>query len=756
MPMLQPPEGQSPFDGTVFTLTGGQTQFGAAIDSSQTDAFHVFGAGNTIYELHGNLLVAGGNGDDFGYPWDSATTITIGGSGVFDGITLDGGGNTLQGSVSGAVVSFAVSGYNGTAGGNTVNLTNTGGFSYLTLGGSNNSVQVQQGAATMLQIGGSGSQVALNGNATNAVTIGGGSSAVFIGGQDDDLFGYSSNVALTGDGNVVLGGDENFTIAGGANSNSILLGDGTNSVTLTGIQNIVVVGGGSNFINAGGSGAQVIIQGIDGGNQAAFVPEADDSPMVTAAPSDVVVLAGAGDVVTAAYENVSVLGANTTGGASVTFGNGNNNVSLGGAGGNIVTLGDGGNGVNVAGDNNQVTVGHGANGITFSGNANSLLVNDATGVGTDVVQLGLGTGDAVNLGLAGGSVTGWGPSGTSATVMQSGMRNVTVNLHGASGVVLLGDGNDSVTANGDDASILLGNGDDTVVSNGSQEIIVGGNGNDGVTANGNQLFVRLGNGNNTVTANGSGTNGSPPEQIILGNGNNTVTANGSGTGSAGGTQISAGSGSNTITANGNWAQISVGVPGASPPNGNLALSATGSNDTITVVASASSNDAMLLGSNATVSVTGGTLSASALTGSGDTFYLNGINAASVLSEGGNNNQTFLGSDSSALVHLGAAATGDAITVQGSGSHSYAGTVEVTGFAAGDQVDLQGLVGGITGLAFTGSGSALLSQVLANMTHNASGDTLSLKGGGAIRFDTPATAYMASSFLATGNTGPVHA
>ena len=756
MPMLQPPEGQSPFDGTVFTLTGGQTQFGAAIDSSQTDAFHVFGAGNTIYELHGNLLVAGGNGDDFGYPWDSATTITIGGSGVFDGITLDGGGNTLQGSVSGAVISFTVSGYNGTAGGNTVNLTNAGGFSYLTLGGSNNSVQVQQGAGTMLQIGGSGSQVALNGNATNAVATGGGSSTVFIGGGDDDQFGYASSVALTGDANTVSGGDENFAIAGGVNFNSIFLGDGTNSVTLSGIGNVVFVGGGNNFINAGGSGAEVFLQGIDGGSQAAFVAEADDTPAVTAAPNDVVVLAGAGDMVTGTYENVSVLGAGTTGGASITLGNGNNNVSLGGTGDNTVVLGNGGNGVNISGDGSRIMVGSGANGITLSGDANGLLVNDSTGAGTDIVQLGEGNGDQVSLGDAGGSVTGWGPLGTAATIFQSGTRSVTVNLHSEAGAVVLGDGSDSVTANGDTATIIVGNGNDIIYAAGVQDVILGGNGNDSVTASGNQLFLVLGNGNDTVVANGSGLNGSPPEQIILGNGNNTITADGSGTSSAGGTQISLGSGTNSVAVNGNWAQIAVGISGTSPPNGNLTLSATGTSDSITVNASASSSDTMLLGSNATVSVTDGTLTASALTGSGDAFYLNGINASSVLSEGGNNDRTFLGLDSSALIHLNSVASADVVTVQASGSHTYSGMVELTGFSVGDQVDLQGLVGGITGLAFSGSGAGLLSQVLANMTHDASGDTLSLKGGGAIRFDSPWTAYTAASFLASGNTGPVHA
>jgi hypothetical protein len=652
------------------------------------------------------------------------------------------------------VVSYTVAGYAGTAGGNTVNLTNTGGLSFLTLGGSNNSVQVLAGAGTVLGLGGSDNEVALNGNATNAVAIGGGSNIVVIGGGDDDAFGYTSSVALTGDANVVVGGDENFTIGGGVNTNSILLGDGNSSITLTGTQNIVAVGGGSNVIDAGGSGAQVLILGIDGTFPAAFVGEADDTPAVTAAPTDSVTIAGAGDTVTATYENVTVFGAGVTGGASITLGNGNNTVSLGGTGGNTVTLGNGGNGVNVAGDGNLVTVGQGANGITFAGNANSLLVNDAAGVGTDVVQLGTGNGDQVNLGLAGGSVTGWGNSGTSATVMQSGTRGVTVNLHGGSGVVVLGDGTDSVTANGSDASILLGNGNDTIISNGSQQVIVAGNGNDSVTANGNQLFLLLGDGNDSVVANGSGLNGAPPEQIILGNGNNTVTADGSGTGSAGGTQITAGSGSNSITANGNWAQIAVGVAGATPPNGNLTLAATGANDTITVNASATSSDSLLLGSNATVSVTGGTLTASALTGSGNTFYLNGLNAHSVLSEGGNDNLTFLGSDASAVLHLNATGSGDVVTVQASGANTYAGKLEISGFSAGDRVDLQGLVGGITNLAFSGSGSALLAQVLENMTHDASGDTLSLKGGGAIRFDVPATAYAATSFLASGNTGPV--
>ncbi len=96
--------------------------------------------------------------------------------------------------------------------------------------------------------------------------------------------------------------------------------------------------------------------------------------------------------------------------ATIALGNGNNSIVLGGAGGDKITVGNGANTINAKGNANTLTLGDGANGVTLSGNNNKITVNDPTGVGKDIVQLGAGTGDDVNLGEAVVSVTGTEPA----------------------------------------------------------------------------------------------------------------------------------------------------------------------------------------------------------------------------------------------------------------------------------------------------------------------------------------------------------
>ncbi len=675
----------------IWTLTGGMFQAGTAIDNTQTDTFNIFGTGNTVLEQYGNLLANGGDGSGFGSSWDSNTTITIGGSNVTDNITLDGGTNAVSGTLSYSTVNYTVTGLNGTPGGNSANLDNSGGQTTVSMTGDFNSVT-------------------LNGDATNSVSFSGDDNTVLVGSQDDDNFNYSTTVNLSGDENVVGGpggegaaaGDENFTITGGTDWNNIYLGDGNNSVSLSGTNNFISVGGGDNSINAGGSYAQVEILGAELLNAAAFPPADDPADLynVFSSPTDSVTIAGSYDQVYATYENVNVIGLGVTSHATIGLGNGNNNVLLGGTGSNNVVLGNGGNSVNASGSASVYRVGNGTNSITLSGNGNAIIVNDPTGIGTDTIQLGTGTGDSVNLGSAGGSVTAWAPFGTTTMVSQnaSSSRNVTVNLHNGTGIVHLGNGNDNVTANGAFSTVFLGNGNNTINAGGFGD------------------HIRVGDGNNTITANG------PFDTIMGGNGNNLVTANGNGTG------ITLGYGNNTV-------------------------SATGIGETVTINGKPSSSDTVTVGNSDTVKVTNATLT---LTGAaGDTFVLNNLQANSVLYENGNNDMTFLGTDSSALVHLNPANMGDVLTVQGDVGKTYAGNVEISGFGNNDKVDLQGLVGGVTHADFGSlSGASLLSAVLSNMNFGPTGDTLSLVGGGSIKFDAPVAAFTVASFASSTHVGPV--
>ena len=78
----------------------------------------------------------------------------------------------------------------------------------------------------------------LNGDATNKVTFTAGGNEAVIGSTDDDLFGNKSTVTFSGTGNLLVGGDENFTVSGSTGSSTVEVGDGTNIITMGGANNI--------------------------------------------------------------------------------------------------------------------------------------------------------------------------------------------------------------------------------------------------------------------------------------------------------------------------------------------------------------------------------------------------------------------------------------------------------------------------------------------------------------------------------------
>jgi hypothetical protein len=221
------------------------------------------------------------------------------------------------------------------------------------------------------------------------------------------------------------------------------------------------VGGGNNTITAGTGSDVVVILGLDSNNTATLV------------------LAGANNQVTATYENVTVSGTAATGNASITLGNGANNVTL-------------------SGDANSVTVGSGRNAITLSGNANQVSVTDTTGGGSDAINLNAGNADVVTLGSAGGTVTDSGVGTTTITQTVSATAAVDVSLN-AGGVITLGNGKDTVTS-GANSQVTIGNGNDTA-SVGAGSTLLAGAGRDTFTIGDNATLGVFGSNTSKATIN---------------------------------------------------------------------------------------------------------------------------------------------------------------------------------------------------------------------------------------------------------------
>lgn len=723
----------------IQTLTGFEFEHGSAIDNTQTDQFILTGPSNIVEEGAGNIKVTGVSTATFGLDTNSTVMLDSAIS-TTDTIRLDGDTNTVMASAPGDALTTA-----------TVTITATG---IGTLAGDNTVALVNNGGKTTVSLAGSNDTVALNSDATNTVTTGqdlagNGDATITIGTPFDDNFGGTSKVTVAGAGNSVSAGDANVTVTGGTSSNTVHLGDGANRVVLTGTGNTITTGGGTNTINAGGDGAVVHILGIDGASLAAFAPDIDDPGLVDHV-KDTVVIAGKGDLVTATYEDVTVNGTGVTSAATVTLGDGNDTVNIGGTGGDTLTLGNGFDNVRATGNGNTLVIGNGLNAVVFTGNGNVATVKDTTGVGSDSFQLQGGVGDTILLGMAGGAISGTAITGvTTITQTATSLNQVNVNLVGGTGHVTLGNGHDTVIAGGDKSVITVGSGKDTITANGNGDVIKWGNGADTVTANGigDTLTglggastvvaggagdtITLGNGANHLTANGAG------DTIKVGSGANVIQANGPGdkitalggsntiTASGNGTTITAGDGNNTVTAAGNNETINL-------LSGNNTVTALGNGDTINIAANALSQDTVAMGATSTLKISGGTDHIS-LAGASDTVSANNLIAGSQITAAGNGEMLFLGGNSSTGVHLNPAGVGEQITVQAlGGDNSSTGNVQVSGFGLGDTMNLNGL--GFT--SFVG--------VLQAMTFTPTQDVLHLTGGGSIAFDNP-TAFSASEF-----------
>lgn len=674
-------------------LTGGETAWGTGENNTQTDNFIVSGAANTIIEGGGNLIVNGSDGNTL--PYDTNTTIMLGAAtATTDTIDLNGSYNTIEstGTLLGSNVAIDVSGLGvSDPGWNTISLDNYLGASSVILGGGNDTVTLTgdsitgvtiqggdnaiavdnaTGGKTSVAVAGGGNTISLNGDSTNTVSItGGGHDTITVGGPGDMLFGYTTTMHLSGNYDVITGGDENFNIAGAMGYNTIKLGDGNDTIRV-GSHNNITVWGGTDTITTGAH-STVDILGIDGLNETTFAPNPNE-PQVTLA-TDTVNISGIKVAVTATYENMVINGM-TASYATIDLGNGNNAVTLGG-------------------NDNKVALGDGTNNVFLAANGSTVTVTDTTGIGLDNFDVGNGSGNTLLFDYAGGSVYGTGTGSTTVTQAAGAYDTVTVNLNSGTGLVTLGQGNDTVTANGANSAITAGNGNDNVQANGAGTAVTLGNGNDNVQANGTGAMVTAGNGNDNVQANGASA------VVLLGSGNDIVSATGAGS---------------TVT-------LAGGV---------------GTHSTITV----GDNNTYVYVQNGGLDQVSGD--------AGDHFYLNALQSGSDVALSGNGNMLFLGTDSTTEVDLNHASVADVVTVQADAGNTYGGYIDITNFSINDQVSLQGLMG---------ANGAMLNNytnVLDNMTGGAFGTTLHLAGGGSVFFDA-VTGFTQSEFTYGNATGPVH-
>ena len=308
------------------------------------------------------------------------------------------------------------------------------------LGDGTNNVVVDGTGATIIAGGGN-----------NRIDAGSGEAKVLLLGADDLLVPGSGPLAETPEDVIKLGGTdntvfatyENLTIEGNFASDSLIsLGNGNNTVTMSGQGNVVLVGTGTNSITFSGSNNDLSVQDPTGtGTESVFLGTSS---------GNAVSLDAAGGTVTGTDTSSSTL--NTI--AQV----GSEHVSLDlASGAGLISLGDGSDEVTANGNKTSIALGNGVDTVTANGDATDVTV---------------------------------------------GSGNDSVTANGAGSEVSVGDGNDMIFAGGQGAFVKAGDGNDFIFAGGMRTTIIVGNGKDLVVANSDYASVTAGSGNATITAAG--------------------------------------------------------------------------------------------------------------------------------------------------------------------------------------------------------------------------------------------------------------
>ena len=241
--------------------------------------------------------------------------------------------------------------------------------------------------------------------------------------------------------------------------------------------------------------------------------------------------------------------ANLTIPASVTDGNGTDNIQLG-QGNNSVTIGSGNDSITAGNGANTVNANTGAGQVKINlGNGNNTIAVTDTSAGQANIQLGTGNNN-VSVGNGQDNIQAPNGVGTNTITAGNGQKD-QVHVGNGNNTITLGDGQqDQVQAGSGNNSITLGNGtnDNVNVTGGSNTITLGNGAQDQVTTgdgsnvvsvgSGNGDNVHVGNGNNIIVLGSTGT--TTGDVIQAGNGDNLLI------GGLGQDNMTAGNGSNIL------------------------------------------------------------------------------------------------------------------------------------------------------------------------------------------------------------------
>lgn len=379
------------------------------------------GTNNTVVGGDQNFMIVGGQGYDAVTLGNGNNTITE--SGLMDRITVGTGNNTITDFGGGAIIHFV---------GKVIDdplETNI----KISLGGTNNFVMEDQWAL------GSGRDFTINGGTGNGTFIlGDGEDNLTTSGDNNYIrMGTPNNLTSPYD---ILSGEsgDSVTTIGFSNHNTILMGDGNNTVWANGDNNTIALGNGSSTVNANGNSDKITVG--NGNNKINANGTADT--IVGGNGANTVTANGNGDFVTLG-NGPNALTAN--GDADLLkLGNGANNVTAGGNGDGIV-LGTGNNTVAATGNNDVITSAGGKGTFTI-GSSDSLTLN-ASSLGTTVNSLGTAnfidlagkSNAAITDSPSGGSLTVKidASAGSSGKISVAGFQNDplgSIDLHGFAGI----------------------------------------------------------------------------------------------------------------------------------------------------------------------------------------------------------------------------------------------------------------------------------------------------------------------------------
>jgi autotransporter passenger strand-loop-strand repeat protein len=395
------------------SLDGGSSIASAAV------AFTIAPVTQTTFTLgSGASKLVTGNGDDQINFGNTGSVIVVTGNGY----------NQISGGDATANLGLGSGGSSVLLGGGNDTVTIAGGSVLVNAGNGNDSITASGSAATIFNVYlGSGNDSVTMGDGTGNVTAGDGNDSVTVGNGNDIVYaGNGSDTITAGNGNdyiqagggsdtIMVGsgtggiqlGDGNDVVNAGAGNQTILLGNGNDSVNLGTGTDFLRLGTGTNTVT-GTAGAKTLdlfgdgtnTVTLSGGNELIYGTGTDT--INAGGGNNIISMQGGQDTVTAGNGNNTVQVINASAANSITLGNGTNKVILG-TGGATVTVGSGANYIEAFGGTNTIAAGDN------SGN----VVKADSGVATITLGAGSGTGngssDTFILGNGGGNVTGgWG------------------------------------------------------------------------------------------------------------------------------------------------------------------------------------------------------------------------------------------------------------------------------------------------------------------------------------------------------------